>query len=203
MKQSYGTFKYLISEINHSKAIYQYLKANKFNTIDYSDLLRWQWIQAVSALDKLVHNLVLVGMCDTYLGRRASTPAFDAFRLDFSQYIQLEKMASVEEKLQYLRNLITKTNGYKSFESPDTIAMALSSIWTEQHKWKKISDELKMPEDDVRKRLNSISMRRNQIVHEGDSQGFIFERQKISKKDTDEVIMFIKKLGMVIYRMVK
>lgn len=57
-------------------------------------------------------------------------------------------------------------------------------------------------EEDVKTELKNISIRRNQIVHEGDYIASGFSRQTIEKVDTDEVINFIEQLGTAIYNLV-
>lgn len=60
-----------------------------------------------------------------------------------------------------------------------------------------------MPESDVKTELKNISIRRNQIVHEGDYVASGFSRQTIEKSDADEVMNFIEQLGTAIYNLVR
>lgn len=58
-------------------------------------------------------------------------------------------------------------------------------------------------ENAVRTELKNISIRRNQIVHEGDYITSNTSRQSIEKADVDEVIDFIELLGTAIYTLVR
>ena len=55
------------------RKLYDYLDNIVKPPYDYSDLLRWQWAQSVSALDKLIHDLIRIGMVQTYQGLRTPT----------------------------------------------------------------------------------------------------------------------------------
>ena len=51
--------------------------------------------------------------------------------------------------------------------------------------------------------LKNISIRRNQIVHEGDYSNALLQRQAITHTDTSDVVDFIFSLGTTIYNLVK
>ena len=55
MTSSFAVFKEIIKETRNSSSLYSYLQNVVHPPYDYSDLLRWQWAQSVSALDKLIH----------------------------------------------------------------------------------------------------------------------------------------------------
>jgi cystathionine beta-lyase family protein involved in aluminum resistance len=47
--------------------------------------------------------------------------------------------------------------------------------------------------------LKNAVLRRNQIVHQGDYDGFSVDRQEIFVEDTKDVIVFIEDLGKAIF----
>jgi hypothetical protein len=182
-------------------AVYDYLNQKVQGPMDYSDLLRWQWVQSVSALDKFVHDIVRTGMLGIYMGNRSPTNKFLNFTVDLKTHLQIIQDAS-SALFAFERQVLLK-NGYLAFQDPDKISDALSYIWDEKNKWKAISDIIGMPESDVKTQLRNISIRRNQMVHESDYPGNLMQRQTIAKEDVTEVVSFIEKVGKSIYDNIK
>lgn len=200
MRNAYNRFKKLIDDTNNVDALYQYIKSVSA-PIDTSDLLRWQWIQAVSALDKLIHDLVKIGMLEEFNGIRARTRQFENFQIDMKLYTDIKEnplMASA-----YFEQKIILCNGYKSFQDPKKISEALSYIWNEKHKWKVIANLIGMEETDCTTKLNNIVIRRNQIAHEGDYADILSKRQEIFEADVIDVKAFVLNVGEAIYNSVK
>ena len=54
-------FQALMDQTEVSKGLYNYIDSQRV-PIDASDLLRWEWVLAVSALDKYIHDVVRIGM---------------------------------------------------------------------------------------------------------------------------------------------
>lgn len=54
---------------------------------DYTDLLRMSFIYCLSALDKLVHDIILHEMVEIYSGRRAPTQKYQAENLTFENHV--------------------------------------------------------------------------------------------------------------------
>jgi hypothetical protein len=46
---------------------------------DLTDILRAEWVYSVSAMDKLIHELVRIGMIEAFQGRRPQTAKFSSF----------------------------------------------------------------------------------------------------------------------------
>ncbi|MDR0952732.1 MAG: hypothetical protein LBM71_00870 [Elusimicrobiota bacterium] len=195
----------MIAETEKANVIYQYLKQNNFNAIDYSDLLRFQWVQVISALDKFMHDLILAGITNVYLKKRPITPALKSFKATnlHNIIVDFDSSKSESERLSSLQQLIIEANSFKSFQKPEKIAEGLACIWEEAQKWQKISAQMKRDERQVKTELSNISTRRDQIVHESDYQAASLGRQNIIEGDTKIAIDFIKKLGKAIYECVK
>lgn len=200
MKKSLELFNKILDDTYNVKTLYNYLDSVVQPPFDYSDLLRWQWAQSVSALDKLIHDLVRVGMVETFIQRRNPTNKFLTFTLDTNTYFQINQDPSNAHVL--LEQQIMLKNSFLSFQDPDKISDALSYIWDEPHKWQKISAKLGLDEKLVRTKLRNIIIRRNQIAHEGDYSHAILDRQSILDKDVEDVLDFIKSLGISIYDLV-
>jgi hypothetical protein len=181
--------------------VYDYLDQELHAPMDYSDLLRWQWVQAVSALDKFIHDIIRVGMLDMYTRRRNPTKKYLTFTIDLNTHFQIIQDSG--SALSTFERQVLLKNGYQAFQDPDKISDALSYIWEEKNKWKVISDSIGMSESDVKTQLKNISIRRNQMVHEGDYSDSLLQRQALSKDDAVEVIDFIKKVGNSIYHTIQ
>lgn len=200
MRNAYKKFKQLIDDTNNVDALYQYTKSISV-PIDTNDLLRWQWVQVVSALDKLIHDLVKIGMLEEFNGTRTRTSQFENFQIDMNLYFNMRAnplMAS-----SYFEQRIIVCNGYKSFQDPKKISEALSYIWSEKHKWNVIANLIGMTEADCTTKLNNIVIRRNQIAHEGDYTDTLSKRQDIFESDVIEVKEIVLKVGEAIYNSVK
>jgi hypothetical protein len=201
MRQVFDLFLSAVDGTKTIMPVYDYLAQAVHAPMDYSDLLRWQWVQAVSALDKFIHDIVRIGMLDIYMGNRTPTKKFMDFTLDLRTHLQI--IRDNTSALSAFEQQVLLKNGYQSFQDPDKINEALAYIWDEKYKWKLISNRIGMSERDVKTQLKNISIRRNQMVHESDYPGILMQRQTISKDDVTEVIDFIKKIGISIYDNIK
>ena len=200
MTNAFHCFQTLMQDTRNSSVLYDYLHDVVKPPYDYSDLLRWQWAQSVSALDKLIHDLIRIGMRESFDGSRPATDNFLNFAITITAFQQI-KQSPLAASLSF-EQFVTSKNKTLSFQEPVKIADGLSYIWDEPHKWKCISAQMGRSEEDVKTELKNISIRRNQIVHEGDYIASGFSRQTIEKVDTDEVINFIEQLGTAIYNLV-
>ncbi len=187
-------FRALMAQKNVTSALYEYLSDNKI-PLDSSDLLRWQWVLSVSALDKYIHDIVAAGMVEQYLKRRTATPKFNAFQLSMNVISNLSIAPAPEIEF---KNEVVRRNSYLAFQEPDKIADALSYIWNEPNKWNVISGNMVTHIDPttLKTKLKNIVVRRNQIAHEGDclSTNIPLIQQPISLSDTEDVIHFITEL---------
>jgi hypothetical protein len=181
--------------------IYDYLAQEVHAPMDYSDLLRWQWVQSISALDKFIHDIVRIGMLYIYAGHCKPTDKYLTFTIDLKTHIQIMQDSGLA--LSTFEQQILLKNGYQAFENPEKISDALSYIWNEKNKWKVIADRIGKSESDIKIQLKNISIRRNQIVHEGDYANRELQRQSIAKDDVIEVIGFIEKVGESIYAIIQ
>ena len=164
--------------------------------MDYSDLLRWQWVLCLSAFDKFLHESVKIGMLEILAGTRMPTKKYLGFRIGSEKL-----MAIIDEphmKSHIFEQEIQDQHGYQSFMDPAKMTDALSLIWEESHKWQVLSQKLAMTESDVKVKLKNIVVRRNQIVHEGDCQAGVY-RQDIYPEDVDNVREFVVNLANAVY----
>lgn len=201
MQQSYQRFIELVKDTENVETLHNYFEKFITAPIDISDLLRWQWVQCISAFDKFIHDLVRVGMLDIFLGNRVSTPKYNAFQIDIQTYSDMMNN-SVDASLIFERKIVMK-HSFLAFQDPSKVADALAFIWNDNDKWEKISSLMGMSKYDCTTYLKNIVIRRNQIVHEGDYTDHLSKRQDIFPQDILDIRNYILKLGEAIYNCVR
>lgn len=194
MRNAMNVFNSLIAQGAVTKGLYEYIETNKI-PLDSSDLLRWQWVLSISALDKYVHDIVRAGMIDEFLGRKTPTSKFKTFHIDMNALSNIKESSTPEIEFE---KEVVRQHSFLAFQYPDKITDALSYIWDEPHKWNVISGNMStaIMADNLRTKLKNIVVRRNQIVHEGDcfSTTLPLQQQPILFCDTEDVVQFIKDL---------
>lgn len=198
MNSAINTFHALMNQGTMSKGIYIYLDTNKV-PMDISDLLRWQWVLSVSALDRYVHDIVRIGMLEIFEGRRNPTAKYKSFRIDLNNFNSI--IESTTPVIEFEKEII-RQHSFLAFQYPEKIADALSYIWNEQNKWDVICSNMTtdISSSNLRTKLKNIITRRNQIVHEGDCffANSPLHQQPITILDTDDVNKFITELANAI-----
>ena len=198
MNDAMNVFNSLIEQCSTTMGLYTYLESNGI-PMDASDLLRWQYVLSVSALDKYIHDIVRIGMIDEFKGIRRETLKYKNFKINLSTFSLIKNSSTPEIEFS---NEIIKQHSFLAFQDPDKIVDALSLIWDEPHKWQVISSNMatNISENDLKIKLKNIVIRRNQIVHQGDclSTQYPLQQQIISKSDALEVVNFIKELANAI-----
>ena len=199
MKQAKTAFVNLINKSHITASVYDYLASNHI-PLDYSDLLRWQWILSVAALDKYIHDIVLIGMLDIFVGKKEATAKYKNFQLTMEN---ISSIHNSETPIIEFEKIVIHKHSYLSFQDPDKIADALSYFWNESNKWDVIcsnmSDTPTVPE--VKTKLKNIVIRRNQMAHEVDCiSNSPLLQQGIKQADVEDVIAFIKEVVEAIDR---
>jgi len=208
MQQAFNQFKKNIQTTKELDALYNHLVLEMKLPIDLSDILRSQLVYAVSALDKLIHELVRIGMLQSFLGQRTKTLKFNGFTISLETYSKIQQLSQSTETLQlegpeyFFEQEIIIKHKHLSFQDPDKISDALSLIWEEKQKWQRIALSLNMSDDYLKKRLKNIVSRRNQIAHEADIDIQTNLRNSIDENDAKESVDFIFNLGESIFKLV-
>lgn len=201
MHRSYKRFIESINGLDNVSLLYCHINDTLHLPLDSSDLLRWEWVQCVSSLDKLVHDLVRTGMIEIFSGIRKPTDNFNTFLVDVSTLMAM--IDSRENREKVFESRIIMVHKGKSFQMPSSISDALSSIISDRDKWSVIARKMGITKEDCVTELKNIVIRRNQIVHEGDYADIYDERQRVEYLDVCEVRDFILKLGNAIYEYVR
>ena len=169
---------------------------------ELSDLLRIQLVNAVSAFDKFLHDLVRIGVVSQLKGDMdMEKKTLSAIQIDAGTYIRLTELsasASASDQLELhklLENRVELVLKTMSFQSPEKIKDALSYIWSEPHKWNKLATEMSLSENELRDSICLYVDRRNQIVHEGDFDTFSMLRRSIEPKHVENCVDLYYALG--------
>ena len=154
------------------------------------DLLRSEIVYSLSSFDRLIHDLVKVGMVDSFKGLKTPTNAYKNFNISLNQFEAINT-ASIPPAEFIFAQTIMSSHKHLSFQDPDKVTEALSLIWHEDHKWQKIGTNMGIDKNDLKIKLKNIVIRRNQIVHEGDFDLSTGTIQPINHYDTKESVDFI------------
>jgi RiboL-PSP-HEPN len=166
------------------------------------------------SLDKLVHELVRIGMIQAFNGERIKTKSFEGFTLA-AKTLDKIKITAIERTMNpsrpplpdelpeyWFEQEIVLKHKSNSYQDPKKIADGLSLIWAEAYKWQKIAILLGLDEKSITTQLETIVNRRNQIVHEADIDLQTNLKNNITPTDAIGSVDFLSKLGTAIYKCV-
>lgn len=202
MKDIKNNFENSILATKSIISVYDYLTNNHFDAIDCSDLLRWTWVQSLSALDRLIHDIALLYMTDLFTTNKPLFGKFKNFEFTAQQCQNLLNL-DISDRENEIRKIIANKNSYETFQDPDKICEILSCIWDEKQKFNKISSKMNLQTEYVKTKLKNIVARRNQIVHQNDMPAYNFEKAALTKEQAVGVIDFIQKLGNAILKCIE
>lgn len=206
MQTAFDQFENNMSYVKELDSLYIYLTDVLMLPNDLSDILRAEWIYSVSALDKLIHELIRIGMMETFRGTRVPTVKFLAFNISVATLNNIKNSTgtSIPPAEYYFEQEIVQKHSYLSFQEPDKINDGLGLIWSHNFKWQHLATETGIiPESTLKTRLKTIISRRNQMVHEADINPTTGKRNNIIKGDADSVVAFIELLAAKIFDAVK
>ena len=156
-------FRRNISGVRHMGGVHSALERLTTGAVQAEDILRAQIVMAVSALDSYVHELVLIGVADIFVGTRPAVDGFNKFRVSLS----LAKSNAMSGSRAWVEEEVRKQHGHLTFQQPDKIADAIR-LFHDTPLWPSLSARLGRSDRDIRDQLNLIVDRRNKIAHESD-----------------------------------
>lgn len=195
-------FRENIKKIRETEVLFDYLVVNLRLPNDLTDLLRSEIVYSISALDKLVHELVKIGMIDIFCGRRPETNKYKGFTISLQTQHEISR-PTLQPPEFWIEQEIVNRHKIKSFQEPENIADALSLIWNEDHKWQKIATRISMDQSTLKTQLKNIVNRRNQIVHEADLNIITGAKNPINSTDCKLIVDFVEQIGEAIYAEIK
>lgn len=201
MKKSLEWFNESMKKATEHSSLHDILKGLGIHTLDCDDLLRYQLVHIVSALDKLIHDLIISGMVESFVGLRPPTAKFVNEQIPVG-VVQKLLHEEIPPKEYTFRELIAQKLKTISYQHPDKIAEGLSYIWDESHKWKKIAAHLDLSDNDLKKSLILLITRRNAIVHESDIDPISRKQNGISREECESATALVSTCGNAIASLV-
>lgn len=191
-------FRANMSDADALTGLYDYLTGVLGGAANFDDLLRSKLVYAVSAFDKLIHDIVRQGMVEIYIGKRPPTPKYLAETIPVSVVQQLITATTPPPELIFEQTVRAKLK-ILSFQDPDKVSDGLAYVWNESQKWQKIAAAIGADEKVTRTTLKVIATRRNSIVHEADTDPVSENKLPISRGEVEDVGMLLRKVGEAIY----
>lgn len=201
MLNASGAFVANIRTAREHSGLYDFLVESVVSPFAFDDILRLQLVNSVSAFDKLIHDIIRVGMVATFVGNRSSTPSYRAEIISIELHNALIAASMPPAEILFDQEVVKKLR-VLSFQDPNKIAEGLSLIWSEVHKWQAIANSMGISVNDAKKTLKLISIRRNAIVHEADTDPFTGARTPISRAEANDISDFLERCGTAIVNLV-
>jgi hypothetical protein len=191
-----------IASARHLANLYDYLTTKVVGPIPFDDILRSQVVYSVSAFDKLMHDIIRIGILEIYTGARLPTPRYHAEPISIEFHAVLINATIPPKEYLFEQEVIRKLS-HLTFQDPERIAEGLALIWNEKQKWDKIASKMGISADAAKTRLKLIVARRNAIVHESDMHPITNAKTPLSKVECSEITDFIHACGHAVADLVK
>lgn len=191
-----------IAAARHLAHLFDYLTEKVAGPLLFDDLLRSQVVYSVSALDKLIHDVVRIGMLEVYAGTRLPTPRYNSESITLEFHSALVGATVPPKEFLFEQEVLRKLS-YVAFQDPDKIADGLALIWDEKQKWERIAASMGAAASVAKKRLKLIVARRNAIVHEADMSPLMTVKTPMSRKECSDITDFVHTCGHAITNLVK
>jgi hypothetical protein len=196
MLNSIEQFREDIGRVRAIGGLYGALGQISVPVLDETDLLRAQFVMAVSALDRYIHEITRVGMLESYDERRPRTNAFLRFQVGMEGVMtRLDDLSGNT----WFEAEIRERHGYQAFQHPEKIADAVR-LFSSCELWPSVASQLGLSVQEVKSELSLIVERRNKIAHESDvDPGFPGARWPISPLDSANAVSFIEDISEAIH----
>lgn len=228
--RAFDSFSQNISRVKDIATIYTTIHhAGIHSHINLDDLLRMQIVYVVGALDRLIHDLIKIGVRYAYFQNSLQTNAFlkdtVLFR-DVFEIIQILKTSNdvISQEIEiarYLDDIINQKLSYLSFQAKDKILEGLAYIWQPTtinpqgrsiglNKWTLIVQEMgnlqvsykTRSEQDIERELSLIVSKRNSIAHEADMD-MNHTMRPILYDEVQNSVLLIEILGTAIFNLIQ
>jgi hypothetical protein len=201
MHRAVTAFTNTIRDARSLSALYDFLTTTVVSPFSYDDLLRSQIVYSVGAFDKLIHELIRIGMVASFMGLRRPTPKYHAESISI-EFHGVLLAATLPPKEILFEQQIARKLRVQSFQDPIKVADGLSFIWDEKDKWVKIANAIGCAPDEAKTKLKLIVQRRNAIVHESDSDPLSVNKNPITRAECADVTDFLELCGNTIASLV-
>lgn len=198
MNQAFLQFLTNIEEVRKTHLISTSISVSTSSIVDTSPILRSCIVLSVSAIDHLIHELAIIGMCEIFDGNRVVTTKYN----DFNVTLGFMSGINAVPPLFTFEKEIRRRLGWQTFQRPDKIKDAIA-LFNSIQLWQQVSVTMADTEQNIKNRLNLIVDRRNMIAHEADIEPTYKTKNRIDNAVVTGTIDFIEKLGTTIYNLVK
>ncbi|MCM2552616.1 HEPN domain-containing protein [Burkholderia glumae] len=183
-----------IQQADELGALYDHLSNAVAIPAQFDDLLRSQVVNAVSAFDKLMHDLIRIGMVRIFESQRPATGKYlnEAVAI---QHLPGLAAGAVPPPPVRFEEIVREKLSTLSFQDPKKIADGLSYIWDEDQKWQQIALGLGISDKVAKLKQRLIATRRNAIVHEADLDPVTNQKQAITRAEATDISTFLLALG--------
>ncbi|MDX3900482.1 MAG: hypothetical protein QHC40_08250 [Sphingobium sp.] len=120
MLNAQAVFNNSVKDAKQHSVLYDYLTTQVRVPAPFDDLLRGQIVIAVAAFDKLMHDLIRIGMCQTFSGVRIGTPKYHNESISIQLHSALVAAIVPPKEHLFERAIVTKL-GHLSFQHPDKL----------------------------------------------------------------------------------
>ncbi|MCY7331214.1 MAG: hypothetical protein LH649_00830 [Pseudanabaena sp. CAN_BIN31] len=201
MHRALNLFRTNIEESKNLTSLYDYLQSSLHSPLSFDDLLRAQIVYSVSAFDKLIHDIVRIGMVEIFTGRRQPTSKYLAESISISTYSELIN-ATIPPQDYIFEQALFKKFKTVSYQEPTKVADGLSYVWDEKQKWQKIAAKMGIDDQTAKTRLKLIADRRNSIVHEADIDLSSNQKYSINRAECESITTFLYECGEAVVDLV-
>lgn len=201
MLNSRQVFQRNIQQARELGILYDHLSNTVGIPRQFDDLLRSQIVNSLSAFDKLMHDLIRIGMVRIFEGKRPPTAKYLNEVIAIQHLPGLAFGAAPPPAVRF-EEVIREKLSTLSFQDPKKISDGLSYIWNENQKWQRIAMGLGVSDRVAKLTQRLIATRRNAIVHEADLDPVTNQKQGISRTEATDISDFLFTLGNRIYDLV-
>lgn len=183
-----------IRQANELGGLYDHLSSTVAIPEQFDDLLRSQIVNTVSAFDKLMHDLIRIGMVMIFENRRPATGKYLNEAVAIQHLPELVPGAVPPPPVRF-EEIVREKLSKLSFQDPTKVADGLSYIWNENQKWQQIALGIGMDDEAAKRKQKLIVTRRNAIVHEADLDPVTNQKQALTRAEAMDISNFLLALG--------
>ena len=195
MSTAIESFRNNILSVRHLGALHDAVNSLTTSAVNCDDILRSQIVLAVSAFDHFIHELVRIGILESFAGTRPRTDAYCRFQVP----LQAAHSGLAAGGESWLSEQVRQKHSYQTFQNPDNVADAVRLICPKKL-WVEVGAALGISDSNVKAQLRLLVERRNKIAHEADTDpSYPGQRWPIDKNLVDDATNFLSEISEAIF----
>lgn len=201
MQEAIDQFSDNLKRIRSLDSIVADISSQTTVVVDLTDILRAELVMSVSALDYYVHEVVRLGMLESYRGERRKTPQFLSFQISLGPALDALNLGKSDDT--WISEEIRSRHSFSTFQTPDRIASAVRLI-SDVSLWLEVAERMNADDKEVKQELRVIVDRRNKIAHEADMSRSPYEdRNSIDRQMVTEAVNFLERVVEAIHSVIR